>query len=103
MKITGVDKMKITETDFVNAFKKRDMYKDKFSHDGLLALFHYFEEQECEEVGVAYIYSNYSEYDNLEQLQNDYQSLYIKSLDDLIEYSSFIKVPNTEKIIIEDF
>lgn len=59
----------ITETDFMDAFKRSETYKDNFTYEGLLALFEYLEsyeedtgeEIEFDMVALCCEYSEYSE------------------------------------------
>lgn len=59
--------MKVYESDFIDAFKNWETYKDNFSYEGLKELFSYFEEYEEAigddiELDVVAICCDWSEY-----------------------------------------
>ena len=96
----------INETEFIDAFRKRDMYKNNFSYEGLIALFQYFEWIENEfddeiELDVVGICCNYEEYENLAEIQESYTD--IQSVEDLRELTEVIEIPNTERLIIAKY
>ena len=80
--------------------------KSNFSYEGAKALYEYLEDLE-ESTGQSMDYDfiaircEYTEYENLEELQENYTS--IKSLDHLREYTTVIEVEDSEKIVIEDY
>ena len=101
----------ITRNDFVDAFSGvggwSDTYKNNFSYEGLRALFEYFEESEegtgetieFDRVAIA---CEYSEYENLKELQEEYTSD-IETLEDLSDHTAVIPIDNTDRIIIQNF
>jgi hypothetical protein len=104
-------KQSITESYFVDQIVG-DEYNN-MSYDGAKALFDYFldiengsEEIEFDKVAIR---CAYTEYENLDSLLADYDS--IKSIDieyndiieDLKNRTTVIEVPNSDKIIIEQF
>ena len=67
----------ITESQFINAFKSWDTYKNQFSYKGLKALFEWFEEYENDigeemELDVIAICCEFTEYENLKQYNDEY-------------------------------
>ena len=71
-------KTTVTRNDFHNAFK--NIRPDKFSYDGLNALFDYMEQLEENldtEIGldVIDICCNFTEYENLTELQENYNDI----------------------------
>ena len=83
----------VTQTDFVDAFKlgKTNILKDKFSYDGLQVLYEHFTlmDDECSpdsEAGSLFeptvIAQQWSEYETLEQYNDEYGSEY-ETLEDL--------------------
>jgi hypothetical protein len=93
----------ITKFQFVE-----EMAQDKhgFSYEGATALFNYFEQYENEcateiEFDPIAFRCEYSEYDNFKEIQNDYNDL--KDLEDLYDHTQVIEIPNSEKIIIQQY
>ena len=94
----------MTEHDFVDAICG-DEY-NSMSCEGARALFEYYEQ--LEEVGgekiefdrVA-IRCEFSEYENLEEVLEQYSS--IKNLRQLQDHTTVIEVPDSDKLIIQDF
>ena len=92
--------------DFRRGFEDSDR-KDQFSYEGQEALFDYleqFEDDTGEEVefDVIALCCEYTEYDNLKELQEAYSDEY-KTLQDLEETTQVIRIPDTERFIILDF
>jgi hypothetical protein len=96
----------ITKYSFLDAFYKMGR-EDQFSYKGLISLFDYFEmlEEDTDqkiEFDVIAICCEYSEYDSLKDFQNDYGDEY-KSLEDIEDNTSLIKIEDTEGFIIQQF
>lgn len=99
--------MKITHisfSEFCDSFSEQ--YQNNFSYEGKRALFDYLENLE-EETGeeieldpIAFC-CEYSEYENLEELQNTYND--IESMEDLEEHTTVIRIEGTDKFIIQDY
>jgi hypothetical protein len=76
----------VTKSTFIDSFRSSDTYKDNFSYMGLDALYDYLEEFE-EDTGeqiqfdLVAICCDFSEYDSLEEIIEDYDS--IETLEDL--------------------
>ena len=84
----------VNEYEFRDRFANSDTYKDNFTYDALTALFAYLEEYEEEsgtqtEFDMVALCCEWSEYKNLEELQQDYQD--IKTLEDLQEKTKIIE------------
>ena len=99
-------KQYVTESTFIDAFKQNDDRKNQFSYEGLKALFEYFEEYEDStgeelEFDTIAICCEYTEYDNLKELNNNYSKEY-KDLEELREETEVIVV-DYDKFIIRDF
>ena len=99
-------KQYVTESTFIDAFKQSDTRKNQFSYEGLKALFEYFEEYEDStgeelEFDMIAICCEYTEYDNLKELNNNYSKQY-KDLEGLREETDVIVV-DYDKFIIRDF
>ena len=99
-------KQSVTRFDFVDWFRGSDTYKRNFSYDGLNSLFDYFEELEEDmgkeiEFDPVAICCEYSEYENLEEIKNNYDC--IENYEDLENNTSIIKIENTDRLIIQDF
>ena len=72
----------IRESQFIDAFKKWDTYKNNFSYEGLKALYDYlWEVSECMdnkqiELDVVAICCDYTEYKNWQEFVDDYGDTY---------------------------
>ena len=72
----------ISESQFIDAFKKWDTYKNAFSYEGLKALYDYlWEVSECMdnkqiELDVVAICGDYTEYANWKEFEDDYGDTY---------------------------
>jgi hypothetical protein len=91
----------INENKFVNT-----MTDHGFSYEGSKALFEHLEqyEQDCDqelEFDPIAFRCDFTEYENLKEIQNNYQD--IKNIDDLENNTTVIQVPNTKKIIIQNY
>ena len=94
----------ITQWEFVDEFKSRR--PDNFSRLGLLELFDYFEMIEDStgeqiELDIIAICCEYSEYESLEEFQNDYGSEY-ESIDDIERETEVIRIDD-DSFIIQQF
>ena len=101
-------KQSVTRFDFVDWFRGSDTYKNNFSYDGLNSLFDYFEELEEQmenemDFDPIAICCEFSEYENFEEIKENYNSTDIQTMDDLRNYTSVIKIENTDRLIIQDF
>ena len=97
-------KQTITESQFIDAIVG-DNYNN-MSYEGAKALFEYLEqyEQDCDEdieFDRVAIRCEFSEYENLEEVLSEYDN--IKSLSDLYDHTTVIEVPNSDKLIIQQF
>ena len=96
-------KQTINEFDFKNEFKK--IRPDNFSYDGLTALYDYliqYEEDcgtELEFDPIAYC-CEFSEYENFKEVKQNYD---IKSFKELEDNTTVLKIPNTERFIIQNY
>jgi hypothetical protein len=103
----------IGKCQFHDAFKSmgRD---DQFSYEGLDALYDYLEQYEEDtgekiELDVIALCCEYSEYDNLEQFRNDYDSkdkdgqYQYNDIEDIRAETEVIEIPGSEKFIILQF
>ena len=96
---------RVTESQFINAFKSWDNYKNNFSYEGLKALHEYFEEvAECSDSGtfeldVFAICCDFAEFDNFKDFQNQYSNLDIKHIyggsKDCLDYWTCIITPDS--------
>ena len=85
-----------------------DTYKNNFSYEGLNSLFDYFEQLEEEmeneiDFDPIAICCEYSEYENLNEIKENYSSVEINNIDDLRYHTSVIEIENTDRLIIQDF
>ena len=93
----------INKTEFIEAFSKwhGGDYKNNFSYEGLDEMYDYFDEIEEYELDMVGICCNYSEYENLAEIQEQYAD--IETVDDLRELTEVIEIPNTERLIIAGY
>jgi hypothetical protein len=97
-------KQTINFTDFQRAFTDCNR-EDNFSYEALQALFNWLEEYEEDigeeiELDVIEICCEFTEYENLEELQERYTD--IESLEDLHLYTQVIELDNGG-LVIQDF
>jgi hypothetical protein len=95
-------RQEITESQFVDEIVG-DEY-NSMSYEGARALYEYLEELEDnggEEMSFckADIRYQYTEYENIEEVQEDYDD--IKTLADLKDRTVVIEIPKSEKLIID--
>ena len=98
-------KTSINLSDFRQAFVNYDR-KDTFSYEGYEALFNELEEYEdsCDteiELDVIVLCCEYTEYENLEELQGNYTD--IESMEDLQNNTIVIDIPDTDRFIIQNY
>ena len=96
----------VTRTRFINWFRQSDTYKDNFSFFAQASLYDYFEELEEEtgekiEFDPIAICCEYSEYENIEEYNKDYEP--VESIDKIRELTTVIEIPNKESFIIANF
>ena len=97
-------KQSVNFYDFEQAFSDMDR-KDQFTYEGKKALFEYLEqyEEDCGqdiELDVIALCCEYTEYENLEELQESYTD--IESMEDLQDNTTVIMI-DSECFIIQDF
>ena len=99
----------VNEHTFRDRFMRSDNYKNNFSYEGLTALFEYIEELEDDigeeiEFDMIALCCEYSEYDNIEDFNQQYS--HVKDgyhLDDIREETVVIEIPDTERFITGEF
>jgi len=96
----------ITRHSFQDAFHEMGR-GDQFSYRGLLALYDWLVEYEDSagsqiELDVISICCEYSEYDSLKDFQDDYGDEY-KSLENIENRTTLIKIEGTERFIVDQF
>ena len=99
-------KQYISKYHFTNWFLSSDTYKNNFSYEGLNSLFDYLEQFEEDmgkeiEFDPVAICCEYSEYENFEEIKNNYDC--IENYEDLENNTSIIEIENTNRLIIQDF
>jgi len=80
--------------------------KNQFTYEGKRALFEYLEQYsddtgEDVELDIIALCCEYTEYENMEELQKNYTS--IKNMEDLEDHTVVIKIENSESFIIAQF
>ena len=96
-------KQTINEFDFKNEFKK--IRPDNFSDEGLSVLYDYLTqyEEDCDTElefdPIAYC-CEYTEYKNYEELKKDYD---VDGFGILELNTTVLKIPNTERFIIQNY
>ena len=95
----------INETEFIDAFRKRDMYKNNFSYDGLKELFRHFNDYDGGDFGheieldVIKHCSEFTEYENLAEIKKDYSD--IETVEQLQNQTTVIPVYNAKSYLPE--
>ena len=97
-------KQTIDEYQFIQAFEDYNR-ENNFSYEGKVALFDYLEglEESCDyeiELDVIAICCEYTEYEDLEELQGVYYG--IESIDDLMNHTTVIMIDD-ESFIVADY
>jgi hypothetical protein len=96
-------KQTMNEFDFKNEFKK--IRPNNFSYDGLTALYDYLTQYEkncdteLEFDPIAYC-CEYTEFDSFEDVKINYD---VKTLKELGDKTTVLKIPNTERLIIQNY
>lgn len=94
----------VNEYDFINEFKSYG--REDFTHAGLLALYEYLEDyskdtDEPVELDVIALCCDFTEYENFEEIQKDYSSTKLETIEDLWNNTQVIEFKYG--IIIQDF
>jgi len=93
----------------VTRYDVRDMFKEirpnNFTYDGLTLLFDWIDNKELETdedylINVVDICMLWTEYENFKEIKQNYD---VKTLKELEEKTSIIKIPNTERLIIQNY
>ena len=100
-------KQEITECQFIDEIVG-DEY-NSMSCEGARALYGYLEEMEnsynndFEEITFnrTEIRCQYTEYENIEEVKKNYND--IETLDELKDHTTVLEIPNSERLIIQDF
>jgi len=90
-------KQEITESQFVNEIVNDE--HNNMSYEGARALYEYLEEMEEITFNRTEIRCQYSEYENIEEIKENYDD--IRTLTDLKDRTIVIEVPKSEKLIID--
>jgi len=99
----------VTQSEFIDTFKQSELRKNKFSYDGLIALFEYLEDLE-EDTGeqitfdMIAICCEYSEYSSLEDFNEAYSKNFT-SIDQIQEETEAIPINegNGNSFIVLDY
>jgi hypothetical protein len=96
----------ITSSQFSDWFLTSDTYKNNFSYEGLKSLYNYLVDLEEDtgdniEFDPVAICCEYSEYENIEEIKNNYND--IETIEDLRDHTQVIEISGSDKIIIQDF
>ena len=99
----------INKDQFRNWFRSSEQYRRTFSYEGLSALFDYLEEmeestgQELEFDPIA-LCCEFEEYDSFEEFQEEYNGeVLYPTIDDLEDYTTVIRIGNSDSFIIQQF
>tara|TARA_R100001129_G_scaffold149679_1_gene111577 strand:- start:599 stop:892 length:294 start_codon:yes stop_codon:yes gene_type:complete len=96
-------KQTMNEFDFKNEFKK--IRPDNFTYDGLTTLYEHliqYEQDTGEELEfdpIAYC-CEFSEYDSFEDVKKNYD---VEDLEHLEQNTIVLKIPNSEKLIVQNY
>jgi len=99
-------KQSITKCQFSDAFRDHDR-QDQFTYDGLNALYDYLERYEedtgCDvELDVIALCCEYTEYEDLEEFQKNYDAEDYETVEDIEKETCVILIGNGS-FIIQDF
>ena len=90
----------ITENQFVDEMIKHN----EFTVEGSKVLFEHLEEidpnGEFDPVGIR---CEYHEYENFEEIQEEYSNLDIRSISELRNYTTVLEIPDSDRLIILKF
>jgi len=90
----------ITENQFVDEMIKHN----EFTVEGSKVLFEHLEEidpnGEFDPVGIR---CAYHEYENFEEIQEEYSNLDIRSISELRNYTTVLEIPDSDRLIILKF
>jgi len=97
-------KQNVNFSMFLDSFS--DTRRNSFTYEGKRALFDYLEQLsedlgEDIELDIIALCCEYTEYDNLEELQGNYSN--IKTMEDLENKTQVIRFHNSDAFIIQDF
>ena len=100
-------KQSIGFCQFCDAFRNMNR-NEQFSYDGKSALFDYLEEYEQStmeeiELDVIAICCEFTEYENLEEFQNDYGSGNYQNMEDINNNTIVIPIEGKDSFIIQQF
>lgn len=98
-------KKTINQYDFERAFSESNR-KNSFSYEGLKALFEYLEELEEDtgeeiEFDIITLCCDFTEYENLDEVKENYNN--IETLDNLRDNTQVIEIPETDRLIIQNY
>ena len=95
----------INESQFIQAFKGWDTYKDNFSYEGLKELYQFFEELEEDENGieldVVAICCEFSEYEDIEDY-NEQNKTEFEHWEDL-QHETLVLGAENGNLIVQDY
>jgi len=99
-------KKTLTFNDFIDEWNKWEDRKNIFSYQGKIALFDYLREYEEDtgekiELDIIALCYEYTEYDNLAELQKNYND--IKTIEELQENTQYIPIMNDDGTKSERF
>ena len=93
----------VTESSFINRLIACD---NTFSYQGAKALFDHLEQTDMKEFDPVGLRGTYQEYEDIEEVQEDYSFLDVSSEDFeqvLNDQTIVIKIPNTSRLIVQNF
>ena len=96
---------RLNETEFIDAFRTRDMHRHHFSYQGLKELFRHFNDYDGGDFGheieldVIKHCSEFTEYENLAEIKKDYSD--IETIEQLREHTEVIPVYNDKSYLPE--
>tara|TARA_R100001443_G_scaffold78465_1_gene85812 strand:- start:469 stop:792 length:324 start_codon:yes stop_codon:yes gene_type:complete len=103
----------MTEFSFCDWFQKSAERKNQFSYEGLRALYEYLTDLE-DDIGQEFEFDpialccEYTEYESLEDFQKQHchfedGSIIYKNIKEIEEMTRVIKIPNSDRFIIQNF
>jgi hypothetical protein len=98
----------MTEFSFCDWFQKSAERKNQFSYEGLRALYEYLVNLE-DDIGEEFEFDpialccEYTEYESFKDFQTQHDQFDFKTMDDIWGVSIIIKIPGTNRFIVQNF
>ena len=98
----------MTEFSFCDWFQKSAERKNQFSYEGLRALYEYLVNLE-DDIGEEFEFDpialccEYTEYESLDDFQEQHDKFDFECIDDIKEVTSVIEIDGSDRFIVQNF